>query len=246
MDETIKMKQRAIVVCVYFFLFYGQALAEVGDFACGSLQNSYGPYDYRSDKDKLPIVEGAHFTPAVANLVKGATGTLGADIDYTLRAFPNHHYALLAMIRLGNKEHQSKPGGAKYSVECYLYRANRFRGDDSTVKMIYATYLAKNNRSAEALKQLNEAVELGEDSANLNYNIGLVYLDLKQYDNALNYAHRAYQMGFPLPGLRDRLRRAGKWTEPAPVVESPQSSKLDKRGVVPDLPQSNAVGEAVR
>ena len=79
--------------------------------------------------------------------------------------------------------------------------------------MIYANYLAKKGRNAEALKQLNEAVQLGEDSANLQYNIGLVYFNLGKFDEALNYAHSAYQAGFPLPGLRDKLKKAGKWRE---------------------------------
>lgn len=201
-------------------LVLGQTWAETSDYACGSLQNGYGPYDFRSDKDKLPIVLGAHFTPEVQNLVKSVTGRIGGDIDYTLRAIPNHPAALLAMIRLGEREKTNKPSGARYTVECYLNRANRFRNDDAMVKMIYANYLAKNGQGNQALKYLNDASELGEESANLYYNIGLIYLDLKEYDKALKNAHLAYQMGFPLPGLRDRLKKAGKWVEPAPRVES--------------------------
>ena len=117
------------------------------------------------------------------------------------------------MVRLGDKEKTVKPSGSRYTVECWLYRAVRFRDDDATVKMIYANYLAKKGRNAEALKQLNEAVQRGEDSANLQYNIGLVYFNLGKFDEALNYAHSAYQAGFPLPGLRDKLKKAGKWRE---------------------------------
>jgi tetratricopeptide (TPR) repeat protein len=189
-------------------------LAEVSDFSCGSLNNPYGPYDYRSDKDKLDIVEGAHLTPEVLNLTRGKTSAIGGDIDYTLRAFPNHHLALMAMVRLGEKQRLIKPVGARYSVECYLYRANRFRSDDAMVKMIYANFLAKNKRGAEAIKLLDEAVELGVENSNLYYNMGLIYLDLKEYEKALNYAHQAYRLGFPLPGLRDRLRKAQKWRDP--------------------------------
>lgn len=189
-------------------------LAEVSDFSCGSLSNAYGPYDYRSDKDKLGIVEGAHLTPEVLNLTQGKTGAIGADIDYTLRAFPNHHPALMAMVRLGEKQRLIKPIGARYSVECYLHRANRFRSDDAMVKMIYANFLAKNKRGAEAIKFLDEAVELGVEDANLYYNMGLIYLDLKEYEKALSYAHQAYRLGFPLPGLRDRLKKMKKWMDP--------------------------------
>ena len=61
---------------------------------------------------------------------------------------------------------------------------------------------------------LDEAVELGVENSNLYYNMGLIYLDLKEYEKALNYAHQAYRLGFPLPGLRDRLRKAQKWRDP--------------------------------
>jgi tetratricopeptide (TPR) repeat protein len=219
MVASVKMNKKTVTICQiillgFEILFMSNAKAEVNDFSCGSLQNAYGPFDYRSDKDKLPIVEGAHFTTEVASLVRGNTAERpGGDIDYTLRAFPNHPGALMSMVRLGEKEKTAKPHLSRYTVECWLYRAVRFRNDDATVKMIYASFLAKRGSNAEALKQLNEAVQLGEDSANLHYNIGLIYFNLGKYDEALNHAHIAYQAGFPLPGLRDKLKRAGKWRE---------------------------------
>ena len=54
----------------------------------------------------------------------------GGDLDYTLRAFPNHHVALMAMAKLGEKQKTARPAGAKYGVECYFQRAVSFRGDD--------------------------------------------------------------------------------------------------------------------
>lgn len=226
-------------------LFIGRAWAETSDYACGALQNGYGPYDYRTDKDKIGIVIGAHFTPDVANLIKGSSGLIGGDIDYTLRAIPNHPAALLAIIRLGEKQKTNKPSGARYTVECYLNRANRFRNDDPMVKMIYANYLAKNGQGNEALRYLNDAFELGEESANLYYNIGLIYLDLKQYEKSLLNAHRAYKMGFPLPGLRDRLKKAGKWSEPKPISETSPEPKLDHDKEAGEVPsQTTNSGEA--
>jgi len=192
------------------FLIFSQSRADVNDYVCGSLQNDYGPYDYRSDKDKLRIVEQYHLTPEVVNLVAGATGAIGGDLDYTLRAFPNHHVALMAIIKLGEKQKTAKPTGAKYGVECYFQRAIRFRNDDEIVKILYASYLSKAGKRAEALSQLNEAAQLGSDSANANYNMGLIFYDLKEYDKALNYAHKDYQLSFPLSGLRDKLKKDRK------------------------------------
>lgn len=200
--------------------------AAVSDIVCGRLANGYGPYDYRSDKKELPVVEFHHLTAPVLNLVSGQTGVYpGGDLDYTLRAFPNHPAALMAMIRYGEKNRSDRPKGARYSVECYLYRAWRFRDDDPTVRMIYAAYLAKHGRGEEALKHLEDAHTMGEDSANFDYNIGLVYFDLKDYKKSLFHAHQAYMKGFPLPGLRDKLKRVGKWTEP---VKMDAVEKLDE------------------
>ena len=35
---------------------------------CGSLSNHYGPFDYRTEKGKLIIVESNHFTPVVRTM----------------------------------------------------------------------------------------------------------------------------------------------------------------------------------
>jgi len=225
MNARLIAMQRLIIVFGLGILIGTQSAAEVNDFVCGSLQNAYGPYDYRSDKDKLAIVESFHLTPNVVNLVSTqSAGTIGGDLDYTLRAFPNHHRALMAMAKLGEKEKAAKPRGATYGVQCYFQRALRFRDDDATVKMIYASYLAKNGNRAEALRQLDEAAGLESDNANIAYNTGLIYFDLREYEKSLLYAHRAYGLGFPLPGLRDKLKRAGKWKEPAARSENGSES----------------------
>jgi len=213
-----KMTARNSLLLLIFLigLFFGaRAGAEVNDYICGSLQNAYGPFDYRTDKDKLAIVESFHLTSNVVNLISWqSAGSIGGDLDYTLRAFPNHHVALMTMTKLGEREKVARPKGAKYSVQCYFHRALRFRDDDATVKMLYASYLVKNGNRVEALKQLEEAASLEGDNANINYNTGLIYFDMREYDKALDYAQRAYASGFPLPGLREKLKRVGKWAEP--------------------------------
>ena len=54
--------------------------AQAGQSDCGALQlhrpGQYGPYDYRTDKSKLDIVEDYHFTPAVEALVRGSTSVV--------------------------------------------------------------------------------------------------------------------------------------------------------------------------
>src|SRR5690242_20568976 len=156
--------------------------ANAAEQQCGDLANAFGPFDYRYDKGNLPIVENNHFTPEVESLVRGKTGALGGDIDYTLRAYPNHTRALLAMERLTARLRVDKPPQANYTIDCYYERAVRFRPDDGVVRMLYANYLARKGRPAEAIKHMEAAENSLGPNANLHYNMGLVYADLKQYD----------------------------------------------------------------
>jgi tetratricopeptide (TPR) repeat protein len=200
---------------------------------CGSLNNAYGPYDFRNDRDKLSIVTGAHFTPPVEALIRGVTNTTpGADIDYTLRAIPNHPNALIAMLRLGEKEKLDSPRGSRYTVECWFERAIRFRADDQVVRMIYATFLNSKQRKPEAMQQLEVVKSVAGDNPFTHYNLGMLYADLKEYDAALAQAHRAAALGFTQPALREKLRAVGQWSDPVatlPVPEAePQASQSAK------------------
>jgi tetratricopeptide (TPR) repeat protein len=74
--------------------------------------------------------------------------------------------------------------------------------------------LLRSGKKAEAVAKLEEGAALDERDANIQYNLGLAYFDVGQYEKALKSAHRAYAAGFPLPGLREKLKRAGKWRAP--------------------------------
>jgi tetratricopeptide (TPR) repeat protein len=148
----------------------------------------------------------------------GQSSYVGGDLNYTLLAFPNHPRALIAMMKLSERGKWTIPQGAEYTIDCYFDRAIRFRENDGTVRMVYATYLSKRGKKEDAIKQLEKAVELGSSGPNLDYNLGLAYFDVGKYDKALEHAHRAYQRGFNLPGLKSKLVNVGKWRDPPPVA----------------------------
>lgn len=212
------------------FLLFGFSAFSQGQStapsACGPLRppGQYGPWDYRTDFDKLPLVLGAHFTPEVEALIRGTSAYIGADIDYTLRAIPNNHRALLAMMRLGEKEKTPQPKGSRYTVECWFERAIQFRPDDSIVRMIFSTFLNKQGRTQDANAQLAIATNYAKDSGFTHYNIGLHYFDLKNYDKALIQAHKALSLGFTQTALRDQLQSVGKWTEPSVLPTPPEDA----------------------
>jgi len=48
-------------------------------------------------------------------------------------------------------------------------------------------------------------------SAEINYALGLLYADRGAYASAMECAKRAYALGYPLPGLKKKLEKAGQW-----------------------------------
>lgn len=184
---------------------------------CGDLSNAFGPFDYRKAASEYShqqhLVESAHFTSDVENLVKGSTGSIGGDLDYTLRAFPNHHRALASVAKLALRTKGPTGIGLKYSFDCYFERALRFQPDDDAVHMIYGTYQFKRGHTAVAIEQLQSAVELNPDNASANYNLGLIYAQQKDYDKARQYAEKAYALDYPAQALKNKLIALGKWTE---------------------------------
>lgn len=194
------------------------AVAQLGEGVCGDpFRNHYGPYDYRlTTAEQRAIVERIHFTPAVESLRAGNTSSgPGGDLSYTLNVYPNHHRALMSMMKFAVREGTSQPRGSARRVECWFDRAERFRPDDAMVKVIHGMYLMQAGKSQQAVVKLEQARTLESNSANVHYNLGLAYFELKEYDKALESAHAAYSAGFPLPGLRNKLQRAGKWRAPS-------------------------------
>lgn len=184
--------------------------------ACGAIGPTRG--DYIGNRQNLAIVERGHFTPQVEQLIRGESGTnIGGDLDYTLKSFPNHHRALAAMVRLAEVQKTPQPRGASYTVECYFDRALRFRADDVVARMLYAQFLIRNKRDADAAAQLERALVDAADDPLTHHNVGLLYFDLKRYDKALAQAHRALALGSARDDLRTKLKEVGQWREPAPA-----------------------------
>lgn len=227
---------------------HGAASAQAPDAStCGPvvLAGGYGPFDYRTEQGQpRRLVEGAHFTPAVEALIGTKRAPVGADIDYTLKAFPNHHRALIAAMRYGEKRKTPHSRDMSYPVECYFDRALRFRPDDTIVRMIYAQFLSQNNRTPEALGQLGMAQAKAGDNPFTHYNLGMLYVDLKEYDKGLQQAHEAYRLGFPRPELRERLAAVGKWREADAPKPSPAASA--SAADAPAQPPADAASDAAK
>lgn len=182
---------------------------------CQGFGQGPGPYDYRDPQlqkrvkgEHLEIVEKFHFNSNVENLIKGINSPIPGDHDYTLRAFPNHHRALWSLMRF----YQGKGKGRQFKYpppECYFQRALVFQPKDTTVLMLYAIYLQRNRLFEKADKYYKKSLEINEKQAETHYNYGMLLIEMKKNDLAIIHARRAYELGYPLPGLRDRLEQAG-------------------------------------
>lgn len=202
--------------------------ATAQDAGCGSLANAYGPFDYRTERlGKLAIVEQHHFNPQVEMLIKGQEGHIEGDLDYVLRASPNHHRALASLSRLSLRNQGVLPRLPR-SVDCYFERAMRFQPDDYIPRMLYASHLTKLGRREPAITLLKQVVAGPDVWALTHFNAGLLYVDLKAYDLALEQAHLAMAKGMTRTELRERLQAAGQWRDPAPDAAAAPASEASQ------------------
>ncbi len=161
-----------------------------------------------------PNVWGLHFNSKVERLERGSTtdDPMG-DLDYVLRAMPNYPRVLWAVSRYEREGFAMKWGGMNRwpPAECYFRMAIKFRPKDPAVHMVFGTHLHLSGKLDEALKEYKLSEQIFSDSPELHYNMGLLYFDRKEYTLAKQHAQKAYQLGYPLPGLRNKLKNMGQW-----------------------------------
>ena len=199
--------------------------------SCGPLrevQTEGGRIDYRL-KDSSPLVKKGvsdldryHTSLAARELGSGSLYRSVMDnLDFTLRHSPNHHQALQVLIQY------DKAGGKAWDfpqIECYLSWAKEFAADDPDVWLLGGYYFWTKKKIPDAEAWYRRAVELNPDSADAHYNLGLLYVQKADYEQALEHAHAAYARGYPLPGLRTKLEKVGRWSEPS-AVKTPQDAQ---------------------
>jgi tetratricopeptide (TPR) repeat protein len=191
---------------------------------CTGVQVAFGPYDYlQRDKfqSDLEVVEESHFNADVENLIAGQSGSILADISYTLLTWPNHHRALNSALRyrlqhLGNWTEDA--GTAP--VECFLQRAIKFSPKDPKPYMMYGVLLQRTKQFGKALNAYRAANRLSPNDVITQYNMGLTLVELKKYNEAVQVAQKVYSAGFPLPGLKNKLIAAGHWKAGAGAGET--------------------------
>lgn len=175
-------------------------------------QNSWmRPLDYRDPKDDphLKSIEGAHFDQETENLVRGMNEPLPGDIHYVLMRFVNHYRALNSMATWQLKNGFTQGRIEYLPVDCYFERAVAFTPDDPVIYIIWGNYLTRKKQYDRALTTYKEAERLDPENSEVHYDLGLLYLRLDDLDKAQTHARLAYAQDYPLPGLRNLLRKRG-------------------------------------
>lgn len=202
------------------------ALLGVATTAGGQLRPSSDYYFDRSDSvliQQLQNVEKFHLPGCSEGLTSKRFEAAVADCEFILRYFPNHPKALLTAAELC-----SAWKSARCNTDGYFEAAIAVNPRVSATYTTKGVFLLRANRVVDAIGALKQAAALDPGSINAQYNLGLAYLEAKQYDLANRHAQRAYQLGAPVPGLRDRLKKAGYW-KPEDVLppEAPAAGGAD-------------------
>jgi tetratricopeptide (TPR) repeat protein len=101
-------------------------------------------------------------------------------------------------------------GGALAKANEFLDRAIQTHPSYGQSYLVKAALLKKSGKAAAARDVLLEGNEATNGkSAEIHNALGFSYLNSKEYEKAREHARQAYVLGFPLPGLRDRLAKAG-------------------------------------
>lgn len=143
-----------------------------------------------------------------------------AHCTFILNYFPNHPWALFHLSQICDawKDPRCDP-------EPYFENAIAVNPKAANTYIVKGIYLLRLKKVLDAIDNLKRAVELDANSSNAHYNLALAYFDAKQFDLSNQHAQLAYRLGAPLPGLRERLKKAGQWRpEDGALPHPPQSS----------------------
>jgi tetratricopeptide (TPR) repeat protein len=168
--------------------------------------DSYGYLDYINPADQ------SHLAKANQNYFRlpdaSDPNAYPKNVTKPLRISPNHHQALYAMMNYYKGPRRDKHDEGKgYSMECYFKRANFHSPKDATVYMLHGMYYHWKSDWTNSEKQYLQASKLQPGDIQINYNLGLMYFEKGDYESAAKQARIAYDGGFPMEGLRRKLKK---------------------------------------
>lgn len=180
------------------------------------------PWDYYSNEARMPdgntpqglinLVEKHHFAQSVRTLQRGQTSPLPGDMMFILKIIPNHPLVLDTYSRFEKRYRESesfrndnyvrKP---EYSADCFFKRAHQVFPGNAQTLLVWGLHFFRNDDYVNALDRLLAANALAPDDVEVQYNLGLTYAQLGNLEKAQEFAKLAYDAGYPLPGLKNKI-----------------------------------------
>ena len=184
---------------------------------------------------QLKVVEQYHLGPCEQRLRERDYLRTFNECNFILKIFPNHPQALLLMAQAC--EQWKSP---RCMLGDIFQNAISINPQISTTYVVQGIHLHRTQQYARAIDAYNHALQLDPQLMNAHYDLALTYLETKQYDLANDHAQRAYDLGATLPGLRDRLTKAGHWNPAQRAAEATSPPKS------PASPATASPADAVR
>jgi tetratricopeptide (TPR) repeat protein len=166
----------------------------------------YAPGTGQSAHDIFKNVELYHLGAGYEELAHKRYDAALAHAEFMLRYFPNHPKALSLLSELCMRWQSPQ-----CNTQEWFERAVARNPSAPVTYTLQGIALHRMKRYPQAVESYKKALELDPASLNSHYNLGLTYLELKQYELANEHAQKAYALGAPFPGLRDKLKKAGFW-----------------------------------
>jgi len=194
--------------------------------------------DYYTNVDRniLSTVERHHLGIGEDELKAKHYIAARSDFQFILNYYPNHPRVLLLMAELC--ETWKSP---KCDLDEVFNRAIARNPNIPATFVIIGIHQERTKRIPAAIESFKRALAIDPNSVNANYNIALAYLDSGQFELANEHAQKAYALGAPPPGLRDRLKSAGHWQALAPApAQPPQDKSTDNPPAPPPSTESGS------
>ncbi|MDA8092656.1 MAG: tetratricopeptide repeat protein [Betaproteobacteria bacterium] len=173
---------------------------------------------------RVAVVMQYHWQPALRCIAENRYVCAHNQLDFILRWVPDDPQALMLMSNLALRAH--RPQDAKP----YLQAALRYCPRCAAVRAVDAIFLANSGQTARAIGEYKKSLALNPQAADVHYDLGLALFSEKRYRLANEEAHRAYALGFTLPGLRLKLQGAGAWKPVELRRSNPGSSAPAEKG----------------
>ena len=167
----------------------------------------YRANETRSDAEALRTAERYHMEPGIARMNNRDYVAAYGDFVFILQFFPNHPRALAMISELCDLKWKSP----RCEVDEWFQMAIDRNPKAAQTYLVLGLHLHRLNRLPQAVEAYEKALSLDPSSANAHYNLALAYFDLKKFELSNRQAQLSYALGVRLPGLRDKLTKAGQW-----------------------------------